>query len=1028
MRALELDVLQSALEIQNGLFEQTEYNSPQKTSTSVSTEPTHTASDSISDIKDALQTIKGLENSGFLLYSPLEYWSFSSQQIAEDIDIVATIDGGPLHSSLGNATIRPSTVFSGNLFEDRRLVATDALVIVLVHAPDSPVGRHWEERVRDLAEKSDRWSTYPANGRVDTSTLYEFLHQPVSYLDKLFIGLSYSLTILYFSISLSRLAAFKSRFGLIVAIVSQMALTLTSSATICAMFRLDISKIPREALPLVVLVIALEDIFRIVNAFIATPSESSTAARMSQALGQTGHIALVGVIQNLVILWIFSKVVSPGVASFCVFVGIALAFDFFYLMVFFVPILSIDVRRTELSDALSRASMRVRHHANPEPPKKLTWAQTLVRGDVPVSTRIAGTLIMIFFFIAAQSHFMGHESYLTRIYRAMWQLNSGSQMPKFSMSPLFSDGINQPGTPIAWVQMQDHEMARELISTISPGAHSYIARVYDPLVFVLSGSDRTPINLDIRPYLPAVYDFMKHQLVAFIITVFMIVAGVSLLMNYLLWGELPEVEASGRVKDEPLLSVKTLQNGHSLDIVRLAASPEGVVVSVGLDRCTRVWDVRSSRRSYIIQDPASDIDPFPILAMAIDNDSNWLALLSSKDFVAMWNIPEKRWGPVMSVEMKGRTPAAFFFGCSHDESAKPLILVRYNGLLSELHVENNTQNSLQICQAQLMCARPHIECASSNYTQPGHVRILSSSRNGTVYIASKLGPDWTSEEIQWSSGARLADEATSISPLPALSSFLAVHHNTVELIDILTLQITHTFTTKPVKPDTLRSFHSVPRMGQCGRMCVPYLALAYTNNDDGTCVIQTYLPRMEGNTVCFRCNTSPGPKQCLSNEIVENVYGVESPGEWDVLPVGYVVGVHKTDNSSTKEKAKLPQPSASGLRRRGEFNRMAAKDIKDELQDDQWEAWAMSLRGDKSTIKLSNQGDTSAELLVSSLGPMETIGKRSVAITLGNVVKIVTVGDERYDNDDVGAPQDTIFAGTASGRKKRSSVGRKKYI
>lgn len=1022
MRALEQEVLQRALEIQSELF-----GHPHTTLVEVDPQ-THPIASSPPDIRDTLQKINGLGNSSFLFYSPLEYWSSSSEKVAEDTDILTTIDHGSQHLTIQNATIRPTIAFSGNLYEDYKLVATDALVMTLVYTPDSALGQQWEQGARDIARKNNnRWRVHPANGQVNASSLYEFIYQPLSYLDRLFLGVAYTLTILYFSISLSRLAAFKSRFGLIVAIASQIALTLTSSFTICAIFRIDVSKIPRDAFPLVILVIGLEDIFRIVNAFIATPSESSTAARMSQALGQTGFIALVGVLQNLSILWMFSKVVSPGVASFCVFVGIALAFDFFYLMMFFVPILSIDVRRTELSDALSRASMRVRHHANPEPPKKLTWAQTLVRGDVPVSTRVAGTLMMICFFFAAQSHFIGNETYMQKAYRTMWRFNPESQMPRFSMSPLLSAGMNQTGTPVAWIQMQDHETAREIISTMAPDVHSYIARVYDPLVFVLSGSDRTPTGLGARPYLPAIYDFVRHQSTAFVITVFMIVAAVSLLMNYLLWGELPEVEASGRVKDEPLLSVKTLNNGHSLDIVRLATSSVGLVVSVGLDRCTRVWDIRNGRKSYIIQDPNSDTDPFPILAMAIDSDSNWLALLSSKDFVALWNISERRWGQVMNVDMKGRAPAAFFFDCSQGQPSKSIILVRYNGLLSELHIESGTQDALQICKSPLVCVRSHMECASLSNPQPLPLRIIASSRTGCIHIVSKLGPDWISEEVQWPSKAPASDEATAILPFPALSSFLAVRRDTVELIDILTLQVTHVFATKSVKHDTLRYFHSVPRKGQCGSICLPYLALAYTNEHDGSCVVQTYLPRMEGNTVCFRCRKIPGGKPCLSSEIVENIYGVENPGEWDVLSVGYVVGVHKTESNSTKERSRLLHPAASGLRRRGEFNRLLARDLNDEPQDDQWEAWTLSLRGDKSTMKLSGDGDMSAELLVSSLGPIEIIGKRSVAVTLGNVVKIVTVGDEKYDNDDAVSPQEAVFAGTASGRKKRSSVGRKKY-
>ena len=1025
MRALERDVLQSAFEIQDEILGPAEYFCPQRTSNEIDLRKLSTAN-LTPDIRDTLRAISGLGNSSWLFYSPLQYWSCSSQRLADDMDIIATVDHGSRQTTSVNITLRPSIAFSGNLFEDQRLVATDALVITLIHMINSPVGVQWERRALEMSQRpSNRWRMYPADGQPHASTLYEFRYQPLSFQDGLFLGVAYTLTTVYFSISLSRLAAFKSRLGLIVAISSQVALSLTSSFTVCAILRIDLSKIPREAYPLIILVVGLENIFRIVNAFIATPSESSTAARMGQALGLTGHIALVGVVQNLTILWIFSKIVSPGVASFCTFVGIALAFDFFYLMSFFVPILSIDVRRTELSDALSRASMRVRHQTMPETPKKLTWTETLVRGDVPVSTRVAGTIIMISFLFAAQSHFIGNEG----AYNVMHNFKPESQAFQPSTTYLFPVGMNQTGTPMAWLQMQDHETAHEVISIIKPDAHSYVARVYDPLVFVLSGSDRTPTKLSVRPFLPAIYDFAKHQSTPFVVTVFFIVAAVSLLMNYLLWGELPEGEARGRPKEEPLLSVKTLSNGHALDIVLLAASNEGVVLTVGLDRCTRVWDIRNGGKNYVVQDPDSDIDPFPILAMDIDASSSWLALLSSKDFVALWNISERRWGPVMHVDVKGRTPAAFFFGFSQAEFIAPVILVRHNGLMSEFYIESGLQNSLQICKTPLVCVRAYAENAVSPNAETPKLKVIASSRSGCIHIASKLGPDWVTEEIRCSSELSLPDKTTFILPLPAISSFLAVRSNTVEVIDVLTLQIIHTFTTRPVKHGTLRCFHSIPRKSPGGSVSIQYLALAYTNEEDGNCVLQTYLPQKEGDTICFRDPSTSGSKTSfVSGEIVEDVHVLEHPGDWDVLPIGYVVGARKIDSKPiSREEAKMHQPTALGLRRRGPFKRRLSRDLKDVQQDDQWEAWSLSLRGDRSTMKLSSDGDTSSELLVSTLGPIENIGKRSLAIGFGNVVKIVRVGDERYDNDDVGTTQDTVFVGTASARKKRSGVGRKKY-
>jgi WD40 repeat protein len=134
----------------------------------------------------------------------------------------------------------------------------------------------------------------------------------------------------------------------------------------------------------------------------------------------------------------------------------------------------------------------------------------------------------------------------------------------------------------------------------------------------------------VRPYLPAAYDFIRQQSSQFLVAILVIVAAISLLMNYLLWDESPEGEGEDRPDDEPLLSVKSLSQGHSLDVALLAASNEGVIASVGLDRYIRIWDIRKGIFSYIVHDPESDINPFPVLAVTIDSDSNWLALLSSR--------------------------------------------------------------------------------------------------------------------------------------------------------------------------------------------------------------------------------------------------------------------------------------------------------------------------------------------------------------------------------------------------------------
>ncbi len=168
-----------------------------------------------------------------------------------------------------------------------------------------------------------------------------------------------------------------------------------------------------------------------------------------------------------------------------------------------------------------------------------------------------------------------------------------------------------------------------MIQVVKPWAHSYIARVYDPLVFVLKDSDRTPSTAE-SVLLPAVYDFFRHQLRPFVTTVLIVVAAVRVLMNYLLWDETADAKADQDSDDEPLFSVRTVHQVHLLDVFMMSATSDGLVISIANDRSIYALDVRSGLRSHQVATRDGVFEaPFPIAAIAVDDDSNWLAICSS---------------------------------------------------------------------------------------------------------------------------------------------------------------------------------------------------------------------------------------------------------------------------------------------------------------------------------------------------------------------------------------------------------------
>lgn len=709
MQALEPHVLQTGLEIQDALLGQTIDFNPKLSGGLKKDADRDTFL--TPEARDSFHVINGLSEQSWFFHSPLLYWACSSEAIARDNDILSTVNKCSQRSTSVNVTLRHSIVFSGKRFEDNRLASADALVITLIHMLDSPVGRQWEKQAETLAQNStNRWRMYPRDGRVKNSQLYEFKFQPLSLQDDIFLAVAYSITAIYFLISLTKLRALKSRFGLTLTVVTQIALSIMSSFTICAILKIDLSKIPREAYPFVVLTVGLENTFRLVNAAIVTPLQGTTSTRIAEALGQTSHIALAGVSQNLLILWVLYKIVAPGVAAFCIFAAIALTFDFLLLLTFFVAVLSVDVRRTELSDSLDNAETRRKERGRAYTMDRNTWMSAVIRGETPISTRIAGTIVMIGFILVLQWHFFDREHPLRTLSRLRQPFSSDHQLS----SPPASLHINQARTPTSWLRMQDHETAREVIQVIKPNAHSYIARVYDPLILVLDGSNRTPTGAGIQTFLPAVYDFAKHQSTPFIMSVIFVVAAVSLFMNYLLWNEedTSHDDDSNSHKEDPLLAVATLAQGHALDIAMLTASPDGVVVSVGLDRQIKIWDLRQETRTHFISTCNQGVSPFPVLATAIDDQAEWVALLSASGRIMLWNINDRQWGPSDIVEIKSRTPLSFFFRPSKSEAISPLVLIRTNGLLTEIDFVLKGENHiihLQLCKSPLVCTEQFID-------------------------------------------------------------------------------------------------------------------------------------------------------------------------------------------------------------------------------------------------------------------------------------------------------------------------------
>ncbi|KAK5005598.1 hypothetical protein LTR28_007513 [Elasticomyces elasticus] len=97
--------------------------------------------------------------------------------------------------------------------------------------------------------------------------------------------------------------------------------------------------------------------------------------------------------------------------------------------------------------------------------------------------------------------------------------------------------INQTASPIEWLQMQDHNTAREVINMVLPDARRLMLRIFDPVVFVRTGADRTVTPVLNRDWPTVLRDFALQHCYPFAVVVVFVVAFVTVLMNFLLWDD-----------------------------------------------------------------------------------------------------------------------------------------------------------------------------------------------------------------------------------------------------------------------------------------------------------------------------------------------------------------------------------------------------------------------------------------------------------------------------------------------------------
>ncbi|KAF9359823.1 hypothetical protein BGX34_008114 [Mortierella sp. NVP85] len=168
------------------------------------------------------------------------------------------------------------------------------------------------------------------------------------------LATAYFVMFLYISLSVGKVDLVKSKYGLGIAAVATVFVSLLMSIGICSVFGVTLTLMPWEILPFMIIVVGVENINILVHAVVETPMDLPVKERVGRGLGTVGVSITLTLVAELGLLAIGAMTTIPAVQEFCTFAIAAVLMDYLLQMTFFITVISIDIRRLELSDLSTR--------------------------------------------------------------------------------------------------------------------------------------------------------------------------------------------------------------------------------------------------------------------------------------------------------------------------------------------------------------------------------------------------------------------------------------------------------------------------------------------------------------------------------------------------------------------------------------------------------------------------------------------------------------------------------------------------
>lgn len=288
-----------------------------------------------------------------LILSPANMWQKSLARFLEDKEVLSTIykrynptlDARPGIRDVLFGLPWQQTGISRYFIRNRQRTISFAITIVLKEYDESFV-----KSLRSYLE-----NVYPDTAsNVNNSEIDHVVHLHYKdvniYFEYTHLIVLYLVLLLYIYFSVKKIEMVKSKWGLALSAVVTVVSSLLISVSVCSICGLNTRLNGGEIFPYLVVLIGMENVLVMTKSVVSTSIELDVKYRVATGLSKEGWSITKNLLIELAIVLIGFFTCVPAIQEFCLFALVGLLTDFFLQMIFFVTVLSVDIRRMELTD------------------------------------------------------------------------------------------------------------------------------------------------------------------------------------------------------------------------------------------------------------------------------------------------------------------------------------------------------------------------------------------------------------------------------------------------------------------------------------------------------------------------------------------------------------------------------------------------------------------------------------------------------------------------------------------------------